>query len=62
MTDEYKPGDRVRHRVFGDGIIITVKSGNFSDQIHIKFDRYGNREFAIGFMKKKIERIGDVKP
>ena len=49
------PGDRVRHRVFGEGNILRIYRENDNDKIDIQFDGPGKKTLLMTFAK--LERI-----
>ena len=53
---DFKPGDRVRHRKFGDGTVISSQSFGKDAIMVIDFDQAGNKRLMAAFAK--LERIG----
>ena len=53
---DFKPGDRVRHRKFGDGTVISSQSFGKDAIMVIDFDEVGNKRLMAAFAK--LERIG----
>ncbi len=50
---EYRPGDKVRHKVFGEGMVLSaVKMGN-DTLLEISFDREGTKKIMANFAKLK---------
>ena len=47
----WKAGDRLHHRVFGNGTVIRVYSENGNDKIEIKFDTQGVRTLLLAYAK-----------
>ncbi len=45
-NNEYKPGTRVKHEQFGEGMVVSVKAGK---TITVAFDKNGIKKLAIGF-------------
>ncbi len=43
----YKPGDRVRHKKFGEGNVVSVTGTGSAARIRIEFTAYGEKEFAL---------------
>ena len=52
---DFKPGDRVRHRKFGDGTIVTSQAIGRDAIVVIDFDTAGNKRLMAAFAK--LERI-----
>ena len=52
---DFKPGDRVRHRKFGDGTIVTSQAIGRDAILVIDFDTAGNKRLMAAFAK--LERI-----
>ncbi len=50
-TDEYKKGDRVKHKKFGEGLILSVLPKNGDYQLEISFDNVGTRTIMASFAK-----------
>ena len=44
-----KPGDRVRHKVFGDGVILGTEGSGASMIVQIRFDNGSVKKLAAGF-------------
>ena len=53
----YTPGQRVRHKAFGDGTVLAVNGAGASSIVEIAFDSGANKKFAAGFAP--IEVIKD---
>ena len=56
LVDTVKPGDRVRHRAFGEGMILSVKPMGGDQLLEIAFDSKGTKRLmarsAMQFMQK----------
>jgi DNA helicase-2/ATP-dependent DNA helicase PcrA len=52
---DFKPGDRVRHRKFGDGTVVTSQAIGRDAIVVIDFDTAGNKRLMAAFAK--LERI-----
>ena len=57
MVSEWKAGDRVTHRVFGDGTVVRVYRDEVTenDKIEIHFDKQGTKTLLL--THAKLERI-----
>ncbi|MDR1753904.1 MAG: UvrD-helicase domain-containing protein [Eubacterium sp.] len=54
-TNDFSAGDRVNHRVFGDGIVLGTTPMGDDSLLEIAFDRIGTKKIAANFAKiKKI--------
>ena len=51
----YNAGDRVRHRVFGEGSVQRVYRENENDKIDILFDQTGKKTLLLTYAK--LEKI-----
>ena len=49
MDVSYTPGQRVRHKAFGDGTVLAVNGAGASSIVEIAFDSGANKKFAAGF-------------
>ena len=49
MDVTYTPGQRVRHKAFGDGTVLAVNGGGASSIVEIAFDNGANKKFAAAF-------------
>ena len=49
MDVTYAPGQRVRHKAFGDGTVLAVNGAGASSIVEIAFDNGANKKFAAGF-------------
>ncbi|MEG0108463.1 MAG: 3'-5' exonuclease, partial [Lachnospiraceae bacterium] len=47
----YEAGDRVRHKKFGDGTVITVTEGGRDYEVGVDFDQIGIKKMFAGFAK-----------
>jgi DNA helicase-2/ATP-dependent DNA helicase PcrA len=45
----YAPGQRVRHKAFGEGTVLAVNGGGASSIVEIAFDSGANKKFAAAF-------------
>ncbi len=52
---EFKKGDRVRHKKFGDGMITEISEAGGDAELEILFDRVGTRRLLSSFAR--LERI-----
>lgn len=52
---EYKEGDRVRHKKFGDGNVVEIKDGGKDYEVTVCFDRVGIKKMFASFAR--MERI-----
>ena len=43
----YQPGDRVMHRKFGEGTVVSVEKAGTDARISIEFIAYGTKEFSL---------------
>lgn len=55
-VSEWKSGDRIDHRVFGQGTIVRVYRENDNDKIEIAFDTKGTKTLLLAYAK--LTRIG----
>ncbi len=46
---EYTPGQRVKHKAFGEGTVLAVHGGGASSIVEIAFDNGANKKFAAAF-------------
>ena len=53
LTDTYTKGERVRHKKFGEGMIIGVNDKGDDIQLEILFDNVGTRTLMASFAKLK---------
>jgi DNA helicase-2/ATP-dependent DNA helicase PcrA len=52
VTDcQFKSGDRVSHRVFGNGTVTRVYRENDNDKIDINFDKTGSKTLLLSYAK-----------
>ena len=52
MADSsFRSGDRVTHRVFGDGTVKRVYRENDNDKIDISFDKSGDKTLLLAYAK-----------
>ncbi len=49
--NQYKPGDKVKHEQFGEGMVVAVKAGK---TVTVAFDKIGVKKLAIGFAPLEI--------
>ena len=52
---DFRPGDRVRHRKFGDGTVVSSQAFGRDAIVVIDFDTAGNKRLMAAFAK--LERI-----
>jgi hypothetical protein len=62
MVSEWKAGDRVTHRVFGDGTVVRVYRDEVTenDKIEIHFDKQGTKTLLL--THAKLERSSGSTP
>lgn len=53
---DYKEGDRVRHRKFGDGTVEKIENGEKDYEVTVRFDGPGVKKLFASFAK--LEKIG----
>ena len=55
--DRYAPGDLIWHKVFGDGMILSVTPMGNDNLLEISFDRVGTKKLMSNFarLKKRSE-------
>jgi hypothetical protein len=49
------PGDRVVHRLFGQGLVLTVEETRGSTSVDVLFDRAGKKTLDLAFAN--LQRI-----
>jgi DNA helicase-2/ATP-dependent DNA helicase PcrA len=49
MDVSYAPGQRVRHKAFGDGTVLAINGASASSIVEIAFDNGSNKKFAAAF-------------
>jgi hypothetical protein len=54
--DPFRPGDRIRHQVFGGGTIIALKGPPETRAAMISFDQHGEKELQLAFALAKMTR------
>lgn len=54
-TESFTAGDRIRHRVFGEGTVITAKAMGNDNLLEIAFDTVGTKKIMANFAK--VEKI-----
>ena len=54
-TESFTAGDRIRHRVFGEGTVITAKTMGNDTLLEIAFDTVGTKKIMANFAK--VEKI-----
>ncbi|MFN3651036.1 MAG: ATP-dependent helicase [Armatimonadota bacterium] len=47
----YKPGDRVRHQVFGEGIVTKSVGSGDDEQVSVVFPKHGEKKLIAGYAK-----------
>ena len=51
IRSEWKAGDRVSHKTFGDGVVLDVYRENANDKIDIAFDEVGKKTLLLTYAK-----------
>lgn len=51
----YDAGDRVRHKMFGDGLVVSITEGGRDYEVTVNFDRVGTKKLFATFAK--LEKI-----
>ena len=51
VASDFNKGDRVHHRVFGDGVVMQVYRDNDNDKIDILFDGQGKKTLLLAYAK-----------
>ena len=51
VESSFVKGDKVRHRVFGDGVVLQVYRDNDNDKIDILFDGQGKKTLLLAYAK-----------
>ena len=59
-TDELAPGDRVKHDVFGEGVVVSSSGSGSDTQVTVAFVGEGVKRLMLSFAP--IERIVDASP
>ena len=55
VTETFEPGERVRHRIFGEGTVLTAKRMANDTLLEIAFESKGTKKIMANFAKiKKI--------
>lgn len=54
MEAEIKPGTRVRHKLFGDGMVITTTGSGDKLEMTIAFDKKGIKKLMLGYAPLEI--------
>ena len=57
VSTEWKQGDRVDHKVFGQGTVLRVYRENDNEKIEIEFDTKGTKTLLLAYAK--LERCAD---
>ena len=52
-TGSYAPGDRVSHKVFGEGMVLSITPMGNDSLLEISFDRVGTKKLMSNFAKLK---------
>ncbi|MBS4784482.1 MAG: UvrD-helicase domain-containing protein [Clostridiales bacterium] len=52
-AEHYTPGDRVRHKVFGEGLVISVTPMGGDSLLEVAFDSVGSKKIMSNFAKLK---------
>ncbi len=56
MTGQFETGDRVRHRIFGEGIVIEGKITGADEEVTVAFEEKGIKRLLASFAKlEKLE-------
>ena len=55
VTTSWTAGDRVKHRVFGEGTVLSVYRDNDNEKIDIQFDDQGKKTLLLAYAK--LEKI-----
>ena len=48
---DYKEGDRVKHIKFGEGTVMSIKSGGRDYEVTVEFDSAGTKKMFASFAK-----------
>ena len=54
ICDGLKPGVKVRHKIFGDGMVISVNGSGERTELTIAFDQKGIKKLMLGFAPLEI--------
>ncbi len=54
ISGELKPGIKVRHKVFGEGMVISAKGSGEKTLLTIAFDQKGIKKLMLGFAPLEI--------
>ena len=57
VTSEWKPGDRVEHKVFGQGTVKSIYVDNDNEKIDILFDKVGKKTLLLTYAK--LSRVSE---
>ena len=52
-AETYAPGDRVRHKVFGEGLILSVTPMGNDNLLEVAFDTVGSKKIMSNFARLK---------
>ncbi len=55
VQSDWQAGDRVRHRVFGEGVIQRIYQENENDKVDILFDTQGQKTLLVSYAK--LEKV-----
>ena len=56
MTGQFETGDRVRHRIFGEGIVVESKVAGTDEEVTVAFEEKGIKRLLASFAKlEKLE-------
>nr|MBC8262908.1 hypothetical protein [Anaerolineales bacterium] len=56
VTGRFETGDRVRHRIFGEGIVIESKVAGGDEEVTVAFEEEGIKHLLASFAKmEKLE-------
>jgi DNA helicase-2/ATP-dependent DNA helicase PcrA len=55
LAPDYRPGERVHHREFGGGRIVSVSGGGRDLKVTVRFDRAGEKRLVARFARLEKE-------
>lgn len=53
-TNSYQPGERVAHRIFGEGTVLTVTKMANDSMLEVAFEKVGTKKIMANFAKLKM--------
>ena len=56
IRDRLSPGDRVRHKVFGEGMILSITPMANDRLVEIAFDTVGTKKLMANFARLTVVR------